>query len=530
MAYEGNLQIAPGLTAGADLSSKQYYFAKVSSGGVIGCNTQGEAVDGVIQDKPDASGKAVSVAYSGISKVVAGAAILKGALVQTDANGKAMTAAAAPTSATKDSSAGPFDMAAGDTMVVDVDNVGNATATFDAAAGYAIDTTSYPVADQDGLTEKVTIDGGDEQTVTFSGAHTLAAQIAASLNAQLVGASATSSDPTSATKTTNTGAPWNMAPGDTMVIDVDNVGNATATWDAAQGTVTDTTGYPVADQDTKTEKVTIDGGDEQTVTFAGVTTTAASIASQMNEQLVGCQVTVAGGQVKILSDTYGTDSSVAIGTGTTAMTWDAPVAGTGDVANIDAVTEAEVKTVIEADTTAEVVANGDGSVTLNSPTTGVASELDFKSGNAIAILGLSVEVVIGTAGGQVKITSDKKGTGSSVAIGTGTCALTWNAPVAGTGDVVDIDAVTATEVKTVVEADTTANVAVNADGSFTITSPTTGATSELDFKSGNVLAACGLSVEVVTGEESGTHYSGRALEAASNNGDIISVLLMDGLN
>ena len=66
------------------------------------------------------------------------------------------------------------------------------TLTFGAlVAGSITDTTTYAVTDQDTLTEKFAIDGGATQTVTFAGATTTALQIAAQINAQLVGASAT---------------------------------------------------------------------------------------------------------------------------------------------------------------------------------------------------------------------------------------------------------------------------------------------------------------------------------------------------
>jgi len=205
-------------------------------------------------------------------------------------------------------------------------------------------------------------------------------------------------DATSATVTSTNAATYNMAPGDTLVIDTDNGGNETCTWDAASATVTDTTSYPCADQDGLTEVVTIDGGSPQTVTFSGATTTAVGVAAQLNTGLVGCSVDVVGGQVVISTDSKGTDSSVAIGTGTCALTWAAPVAGTGDVANIDAVTAEEVQTVIEADTTGlTVTIEDDDTVTLTSDTTGASSEIDVISGNAAAILGLTVETHVGTA-------------------------------------------------------------------------------------------------------------------------------------
>ena len=66
------------------------------------------------------------------------------------------------------------------------------TLTFGAlVAGSITDTTTYAVTDQDGLTEKFSIDGGATQTVTFAGATTTALQVAAQINDGLVGASAT---------------------------------------------------------------------------------------------------------------------------------------------------------------------------------------------------------------------------------------------------------------------------------------------------------------------------------------------------
>lgn len=173
----------------------------------------------------------------------------------------------------------------------------------------------------------------------------------------------------------------------TEKVTVDGGTEQTVTFTTAndRARVVDTTTYPVADQDTNTEKVTIDGGSEQTVTFSGVTTTAASVASQMDAALEGCKVVVEGGQVAIYSDTKGASGSVAIGTGTCALTWDTP---------------ADVNT-------AEDIAEG-----LNAQLTGCYAAV---------------------VGGQVVITSDTTGPLSSVAIGTGTCDLTWDTAVAGTG-------------------------------------------------------------------------------------------------
>lgn len=295
MAYESQLQNVTGIVAAADLSADQYKFARLSASGVSKNTVKGAACLGVLQDKTATAGQSTTVGYAGVTKVKAGAAFSKGDNIMSDENGKAVVAASVASAAEKLSGgSAPFVLAAGDTLVIDVDNVGDATVTFDAAAGYVQDTTSYPVADQDGKTLKLKIDGGAEQTVTFSGAHTTAAQIEASINAQIYG-----------------------------------------------GSVSDV-----------------------------------------------------GGQVRITSDRKGTSSSLEITGGTHGLTWAAATAGTGDVAFIDAVTAAEVETMIEADSTAEVEVIGD-SFRVYSPTTGATSELDFDSGAALTKLGLAVEVIVG---------------------------------------------------------------------------------------------------------------------------------------
>jgi hypothetical protein len=300
MAYEGALQTLPGMIAAGDLSADQFKFMNIGASGAARNTVNGGFVDGVLQNDPSAAGRAATVAVGGVSKVVAGAAVAAGAKVMSDATGRAVTAASVATSATKTANAETY----------------------------------------------------------------------------------------------------NFNPGDTMVIDVDNVGNATATFDAAAATITDTTTYAVTDQDTKTMTVTLTGGPYdaivQTVTFSGATTTAAAVAAGINAQVVGCSAAVVGGQVKLTHDNFGTDMDIATGAGTGDLTWAASVAGTGDVGNIDAVTATEFKTVVEADTTA-TVAVATGVPTISSPTTGITSELDFKSGNVLAKMGLSVEVITGSA-------------------------------------------------------------------------------------------------------------------------------------
>ncbi len=94
MAYENvNKGGIPGLTASADLSAKQFFFAIIDGAGTAGLAGDGVAADGVIQNKPT-SGQALSLAIPGdTSKVSAGAAVAAGANVASDTNGQGVTAA-----------------------------------------------------------------------------------------------------------------------------------------------------------------------------------------------------------------------------------------------------------------------------------------------------------------------------------------------------------------------------------------------------------------------------------------------------
>jgi hypothetical protein len=79
--------------ASADLSTYQYRFVKTDANGQIELCGDGEAADGILQNKPAAAGRAAQVALPGcISKVVSGAVVAKNALVASDANGRAVTA------------------------------------------------------------------------------------------------------------------------------------------------------------------------------------------------------------------------------------------------------------------------------------------------------------------------------------------------------------------------------------------------------------------------------------------------------
>jgi hypothetical protein len=91
MAFEYvDSQSSISLSAGADLSSKQYTFVKMSGTGVISAAAATDICIGVLQNAPT-SGKTAEVAVSGVTKLKASAAISVGALIGTTSTGLAVS-------------------------------------------------------------------------------------------------------------------------------------------------------------------------------------------------------------------------------------------------------------------------------------------------------------------------------------------------------------------------------------------------------------------------------------------------------
>lgn len=96
MAWDADVRFLPGLKAGADLSAaaNQYKLVKLDANGdVVLCSARGEFAIGSLYNKPK-SGEVAQVAYAGVVKVQADAAIDEGAAVTTSADGQASPAAA----------------------------------------------------------------------------------------------------------------------------------------------------------------------------------------------------------------------------------------------------------------------------------------------------------------------------------------------------------------------------------------------------------------------------------------------------
>lgn len=92
MAYEDS-KISVTIPAGSDLSASQFCFVEVNSSGLLAVVGAGLHADGVLQNDPNASGRAGEVAIAGIVQVKCGAAVTRGGPVASDAAGKAVNAA-----------------------------------------------------------------------------------------------------------------------------------------------------------------------------------------------------------------------------------------------------------------------------------------------------------------------------------------------------------------------------------------------------------------------------------------------------
>ena len=94
MSGESGALCTLAFSAAADLSGKRYHFMRQSAEGScnMGSLATNSALIGVLQNKPE-SGENATIAYSGKSKVTAGAAVTAGAMVTTNGSGRAVAVA-----------------------------------------------------------------------------------------------------------------------------------------------------------------------------------------------------------------------------------------------------------------------------------------------------------------------------------------------------------------------------------------------------------------------------------------------------
>jgi hypothetical protein len=92
MATEVSQPLKLTAPAGQSLASNQYCFVKYNaSGQIVPCSVANESPLGVLQNNPNAVGKACEVVVIGITKVVVGGSIPVNSSISTDASGHAVT-------------------------------------------------------------------------------------------------------------------------------------------------------------------------------------------------------------------------------------------------------------------------------------------------------------------------------------------------------------------------------------------------------------------------------------------------------
>jgi hypothetical protein len=180
--------------------------------------------------------------------------------------------------------------------------------------------------------------------------------------------------------------PWDLTPADTLVVTVDGGAPATATFNATAAARQNGVDEPFALADSQTLTLKIDEGALQTVTFLTgefvdiANATAEEVAAVINAKMTGGQATVTGGgkRVTITSDKQGTGSGVNVtgGTANAALQFTTGlVSGTGNVADINAVSNAEAKAIVELAVAGCTVTSVGGCARISSNTTGPASSI-----------------------------------------------------------------------------------------------------------------------------------------------------------
>ena len=372
------------------------------------------------------------------------------------------------------SAVGPFNIANGATIHLQIDGGATQIFTFVSVAATLLGSNAEPFAFADGDELIVALDSGADQTVTFE----TAAATVLSVNAET----------------------YAFTNGMTLALRVDGGAVQTVIFNGTAGAVATTTGAPFALADGETLTFAVDGGANQVVTFNAAefavigAATAAELAAVFTAELTGVTVTHDGVDVTVTSDRLGTSSDVEIVAATGGVLAALGIIvgnnlGTGFAAFLDAATAAEVATEINADT---------------------------------------IDCTAADDGGQVRITSDLVGTSSRIQVtgGTANTLLAFDTnEYAGSGDFADASAVTALEVVTVINANVPGGIASVDTGAVRLTSPTRGTGSVVDVAASTVATTLGLSLVAVTG--SGDFFN--AAEATASEVSLkISATLVGG--
>lgn len=210
--------------------------------------------------------------------------------------------------------------------------------------------------------------------------------------------------------------PYNMEPNQTIVVAIDGGADQTFTFAAAAASRTSGNNGPFALADNDTFQIAIDNGSTETKTFDD--TEFANIAAATPQEVVnslnaffiakGLQAiaSVDGSAVKITSLRRGTGSGVNVVGGSANAIGKLNFttgnqAGSGDVSNIDLVTAAEVQAKLAATITGATVTVVSSAVKITSNTTGGSSSVQVKNTSTATGVGFDNAVHNGGTGAAV---------------------------------------------------------------------------------------------------------------------------------
>lgn len=206
--------------------------------------------------------------------------------------------------------------------------------------------------------------------------------------------------------------PYALSPGQTLNVEIDGGGVQDFTFTGTAGFALAADAAPYDLTDGWTLQGTVDGGHAWAVTFHAAefaniaAATAAEVVAVLNAYFASAQIpasaTVVGNAVKIISDSQGSASAVAVTGGTAAGAFGfASTAGTGNVPNIAQVTATQAATVL-AGLTGATATNVDGALVITSATTGASSSVQVVAGSTTASeFGYDNAVHAGSSGAAV---------------------------------------------------------------------------------------------------------------------------------
>lgn len=414
--------------------------------------------------------------------------------------------------------AGPFDLSGEGAATVDVTVNGGDPVTVEIAAlpGYAETETEGPWDVTPGGTVELAIDGG-------------VMPITATFNA------------TPAVRTSTAMGPFDLEPGQSIVLE-ENGTPREALFAATAAVKTSPNTGPHTFESGMTLNVSVDGGEAQTVSFGGTAGYATSAAGPTwnlsgGGTLIftrdGAEPGGPGDVTVTFANEDFVDASAATATEIAAKIGAHPSFGGSSwfVQTVDGDTKVRVFSGTEGSSSA-VAVGGTFAATLSfTPTAGTGFAADIAAATSDEVAARLDDVLTGASaaasmGGVMAITSATRGTGSSIEVSAGATAtmLGFSAtPAVGTGNVSDIDAVTAAEVADVLNVvleDATAEATETE--AVRITTDRAGTGQTIEVTGGTANATLQFSTELVAGE-------GFAVDASAANAAEVAAVLADAV-